>query len=687
MKNLLKLPDGTELFSGNATGNAIKSVTLTQCVNSERELTLGSTCANMVEATLITPNGGLSLTAGDEVILYKVDDEGTLHQVGVFILEQPTRSTANTMKLTGYDRVTKLDKDLTEWLKGLNGWPYNILTFASMVCEACGLVFAPGDVPNSSYQVEQFSRNGVTGRQIMKWIGEVCCRFCRATPSGDIELGWYEQLTTHTIGYKESAFLSVTDDGAGNVIVEGIDVQSSDDGQGNVTIESDRLTVTDDGQGNVVLTVQDLSTLVYFQNGLSYEDYTVAPVDAVQIQFAEGESAYRWPEAPEGANCYVIGGNPMLSSTADTVAEAIGEILAQLSHITYTPCKVSIPTVLDLQPGHIVRIADKNKKSLTMLVMSKVTAGQKDTYECTGSPRRDSTAAQNNQSPAAIAQQKVDAQTQEEIFKKLTNGGEKQGIYLQDGILYINAEYVKSGKLDAEIIDGSTLNITNGATIAGFSVGNGNLTSGTINTDSFIGLYSSYPSTTKIGNIESNNWRIIAGKSFGVTKDGVLSASNVDITGGKIGGWDIREDGLMHFTETVDGGNPVYDAWIHPSGFCNTIRTPYDDDKNGIKNIMRVGSNFHVRTDGTLYATNANIIGTITATSGSFKGKITSTEGDVGGWKISEDTLYGETGDFGPISISPTGVTGLFTHPDGYTTTDLVSWFKILSAAMAWTGE
>lgn len=42
--------------------------------------------------------------------------------------------------------------------------------------------------------------------------------------------------------------------------------------------------------------------------------------------------------------------------------------------------------------------------------------------------------------------------TQEAIFNKLTNDGEAQGIYLNDGKLYLNASYIKSGYLSANII-------------------------------------------------------------------------------------------------------------------------------------------------------------------------------------------------------------------------------------------
>lgn len=42
--------------------------------------------------------------------------------------------------------------------------------------------------------------------------------------------------------------------------------------------------------------------------------------------------------------------------------------------------------------------------------------------------------------------------TQQEIFNRLTNNGQTQGIYLQDGLLYINGSYIKSGTMDAGLI-------------------------------------------------------------------------------------------------------------------------------------------------------------------------------------------------------------------------------------------
>ncbi len=386
LKNIIVLPDGTEVSSGSNHVNAIQSVTLTQCVNNSEELTIGSACAAMVEAKLITPGGGLDIAAGTEITLYKEDETGTRHKIGLFILERPTRPTAGTMKLVGYDRVTRLDKDLTSWLAGLAGWPYRLIDFASMVCEACGLALVTENIPNGDFPVQAFSRSAVTGRQLMTRIGEVACRFTRANADGNIELAWY---TPSGAAYAPA------------------------------------------GEN-------------YFHAGsLSYETYRVAAVDAVQIRLANSNSGALYPEAAAGANSYIITGNPILTAA---VTEALLPYLAvireELAGVTYTPCTVSVPATLAVNAGDIVSVTDKNGVQIRAYVMEKVTTGQKSTLKCTGSQRRDSPTAVNNQSPAQAAQNAVNNQTQKQIFDKLTGGGVEQGLYLKDGKLYLNGSYI-----------------------------------------------------------------------------------------------------------------------------------------------------------------------------------------------------------------------------------------------------
>lgn len=473
-KNLLVLPDGTEIFSGSSTKNAIKNIKATQVVNGGEELTIGSACSNMIEAALFTPGGDMNITAGDELTHYKVDAAGNRTKVGLFTVEQPTRPTPNTMKIVGYDRMAKLDKDMSSWLDSLDSWPYSVNTFASMACRACGVTFVEQDgLPNADFPIRQWKKSGATGRQIMRWLGEIVCRFVYADPDGNIRFGWYRESGKSYTPAGENYF---------------------------------------------------------FAGSLSYENYQVAPVEAVQIRLADNDSGAVWPMLPDGTNSYIITGNPILTAyVTEDLLPYLDVIAGELAQVTYTPCEVAVRAALDVNAGDIIHITDNNGKTFSTYVMSKITSGQRDTLSGTGSRRRDSTSAANNKSESekmaeteavaksaqnaanekkrvfvsqpvppydvgdlwaqgstgdlmrcktardsgsfvssdwelatkyvdedkagTIAQDKVNAQTQEDIFNKLTKNGLLQGLYMKDGNLYINASYIKSGKI---VVEGET---------------------------------------------------------------------------------------------------------------------------------------------------------------------------------------------------------------------------------------
>ena len=418
-KTVITLPDGAELSSGAGSVNAIQSSEIIECVNSGEELTIGSTCCNSIEAKIFAPNGEFTIETGTEIKVEKEDESGNRTEVGIFILEKPTRISANTLKIVGYDRVSKLDKDLTEWLAGLTGWPYTLQTFAGMVCNACGVPYTDDIGINLDYKIEKFTRQNVTGRQLMKWLAEIACSYCCADPKGIICFSWY-------------------------------------------TPAEAKITPTGDSY--------------YFQNGLTYEDYTVAPVEAVQIRLADSENGALWPMLGDGINSYIITGNPILTRNLDQeiLQPVLGNILARLTEATYTPCKVSVPVSMNIHAGNTVRITDKNGVTFTAYVMTKTQSGQKDVLESTGSARRDSSSAVNNKTQAekdatmenyanSAANKAVEAQTAEEVLRRLTNDYQIQGLWQQDGQWYFNAQAVHVLNLVAELITAGKLTSKDGS--------------------------------------------------------------------------------------------------------------------------------------------------------------------------------------------------------------------------------
>lgn len=471
-RNIIKLSDGTQISSGNTADVSIRSCTVTDCVNSGAELTIGSTCCSCLDAQFITTGKHLGLSAGQLVRLYRGDNSGNTVLAGVFRLEAPAKKSDNVYKVTAYDRVADLDKDLTEWLTGLNGWPYDLITFAGMVCAACGLTLVTTDIPNGSFPVKRFYKAGVTGRRLMEWICEIACRFCKANAAGNIELGWY----------------------------------------------------TDSG-----VTIRPSGERYYFAGALTYEDFDVAAIDEVQLRLSDSDSGALWPQIVEGTvtydylrirsgpgvgysevgqlaqgdvvkvleqknvngavwgridkgwicitgyvsletvsaqNPYIITGNPiLLASVTNELLPYLEVIKSQLAGLpAYKPCKVSLPAGLDIHAGNTVEIVDKHGNTFVSCVMTKVQNGQRDTLECTGSAKRSSSTAMHNQSAGQLAQQAVENQTHEDIFNRLTKNGSIQGIFVEDDKWCANFEFIKVLNMVADLITAGKLKSADGKT-------------------------------------------------------------------------------------------------------------------------------------------------------------------------------------------------------------------------------
>lgn len=65
----------------------------------------------------------------------------------------------------------------------------------------------------------------------------------------------------------------------------------------------------------------------------------------------------------------------------------------------------------------------------------------------------------------------------ERVFNALTDNGKQEGIYMQNGHLYINASYIKSGQISADLINLKNINVTNSSETSTFAIDNyGNVT-------------------------------------------------------------------------------------------------------------------------------------------------------------------------------------------------------------------
>ena len=346
---ILTLSSGTEL-KGGSPGSAMKSLTLHTAVNAGQEFTIGSAFSDYIEAEIwADPGGSLQITAGDALTYYRQDDAGNRTKVGVFYAEKPTRTKRNSYMVTAYDTMSKLDADFSSWLRANQAqFPKTIWQLVQLACQRAGVALASSSLPiNGSYSVQAFYADDLTCRQIISWAAEAAGCYAHMNADGKLQ------------------FLTYTD-------------------------KRSTAKITPDGASN---------STAYYADSLSYEDYTVKAIEKVQIRQSDSDAGVIYPDSTTATNTYAVQGNLLLTTgTEANLKTVVQNLYNVLKNVTYTPCKVSVPSSSGLACGQIVHVKDARGREFDTYLMSATISFGKASFESVGSASRESSSAVNSQS-------------------------------------------------------------------------------------------------------------------------------------------------------------------------------------------------------------------------------------------------------------------------------------------------
>ena len=414
--SVLRLPNGTELKGGEA-GSTLKALTLHTAVNAGQEFTIGSAFSDYIEAEIwADPGGSLQITAGDALTYYRQDDAGNRTKVGVFYAEKPTRTKRNSYKVTAYDTMSKLDADFSGWLHANQAqFPKTIWQLVQLACQRAGVTLASSSLPiNGSYSVQAFYADDLTCRQIISWAAEAAGCYAHMNADGKLQ------------------FLTYTD-------------------------KRSTAKITPDGASN---------STAYYADSLSYEDYTVKAIEKVQIRQSDSDVGVIYPDSTTATNTYAVQGNLLLTTgTEANLKSVVQNLYNVLKNVTYTPCKVSVPSSSGLACGQIVHVKDARGREFDTYLMSATISSGKASFESVGSASRESSSAVNSQSYKNLTGKYTDLKAtvdglSSEVKKdtKITGGGN----------LILGSESFKNAELKGNTGDGSsiTYELTGGATMA-----------------------------------------------------------------------------------------------------------------------------------------------------------------------------------------------------------------------------
>lgn len=349
LQPILTLPSGTEL-KGGSPGSAVKSLTLHTAVNAGQEFTIGSAFSDYIEAEIwADPGGSLQITAGDALTYYRQDDAGNRTKVGVFYAEKPTRTKRNSYKVTAYDTMSKLDADFSGCLRANQAqFPKTIWQLVQLACQRAGVALASSSLPiNGSYSVQAFYADDLTCRQIISWAAEAAGCYAHMNAAGKLQFLTYSD---------KRSTAKITPDGASN-------------------------------------------STAYYADSLSYEDYTVKAIEKVQIRQSDSDVGVIYPDSTTATNTYAVQGNLLLTTgTEANLKSVVQNLYNVLKNVTYTPCKVSVPSGSGLACGQIVHVKDARGREFDTYLMSATTSSGKASFESVGSASRESSSAVNSQS-------------------------------------------------------------------------------------------------------------------------------------------------------------------------------------------------------------------------------------------------------------------------------------------------
>lgn len=191
-----------------------------------------------------------------------VDEKPELLEMGHYIVDEPV-SPGISIALTAYDKMILLDKAYVPSVT----YPATLAQIAQDACVQCGVILESLQFPRSSYVVTT-APTDTTCREVMAAVAQLVGCYVKARPNGRIAITWYADNVSRTVTTLYSKTVC-TDD----VTITGITVtsgettaKSGDDGyrlaiSDNILLEEEKAQETADYLGNklIGLTFRPLS--------------------------------------------------------------------------------------------------------------------------------------------------------------------------------------------------------------------------------------------------------------------------------------------------------------------------------------------------------------------------------------------------------------------------------------------
>lgn len=290
----------------------------------------------------------------------------------------PGESSGDVITVKAYDNMKKFDE---KYSKSTLKYPATLGSIVRDACTVCGVTLATQSFDQDDYVVQgRPGDEALTFREVLCWVGQIACKWCRCNKDGALELNWY-------------------------------DLEGYEDGTGYF---------------------HDIKNLA--SQNISTDDVVITGIKVVQeVEQEEGTATVEYLSGTEGYVLSIEGNGLIQGQNGQTVASLLGEKLIGLAFRKLSVTHQSDPSI---EAGDLAKVTDrKNRVYKTLITGTAFQFGNNQKTECSAeTPSRNSAErfSQSTKNYVKLRKQIINEKSaREQAIENLANAlANSSGLYI-----------------------------------------------------------------------------------------------------------------------------------------------------------------------------------------------------------------------------------------------------------------
>lgn len=252
--------------------------------------------------------------------------------------------------LTAYDNMYKFDQPYT---KSTLSYPATLLQIVQDSCSKCDVQLGSYDFPHNDFIIQNKPEDeSITFRNILQWVSQISCCYCKMDPQGRLVLNWYNTDILENISTLNG----------GNFLNWEANKDTVSGGNFNPWTQGELISAGAFSETSDYHTIHSFSSLT-----LSTDDVVITGVRVVEE--IEGEEGTESKTYQSGMDGYVLSveGNKLIQGSGATVVGFLAEKLVGLRFRPFTASSLSDPTI---ESGDIALLSDRKGNTYKTIITS-----------------------------------------------------------------------------------------------------------------------------------------------------------------------------------------------------------------------------------------------------------------------------------------------------------------------------